>query len=66
MPTTCDWSEPGTNPFTGDRATAVMHYTDIPLPVRQVLAARVRAKQYDHVATITAAGIERQGPDRRS
>lgn len=56
-PTPCDWSDPGVNPFTGNRAAAVMQYADIPAPIRQVLAARVAARQYDDVATLSAAGI---------
>lgn len=57
MPTTCDWSDPGLNPFTGNRSAAVMQYADIPPDTRQVLAARVAARQYDDVAAISAAGI---------
>lgn len=37
----CDWNEPGRNPYTGTGVMAVLGYSDIPIPQRITLAARV-------------------------
>ena len=49
----CSWDRPGANPFTGDVVAAVDRYQDIPPAVRQVLKARMAARRYDEIATIT-------------
>lgn len=53
----CSWDRPGANPFTGDVVAAVDRYQDIPVAVRQALKARMAARRYDEIATITRDGI---------
>lgn len=53
----CDWSDPGANPYLGNRATAVAHYKHMPAEIRDVLAARVAGRRHQHIATATADGI---------
>lgn len=54
---TCDWSNPGTDRFTGDVPSAVDAYQDIPLETRIKLGRRMRAHSFDDFVTITATEI---------
>lgn len=54
----CSWDRPGANPFTGDVVAAVDRYQDIPEAARAALKARMAARRYDEIATITRDGIE--------
>ena len=49
----CDWSNPGSNPYTGTIADAVDRYVDIPPGIRATLKRRMAARQYDELVTIT-------------
>jgi hypothetical protein len=49
----CSWDRPGANPFTGDVVAAVDRYQDIPVAAREALKARMAARRYDEMATIT-------------
>lgn len=60
---TCSWDAPGANKFTGDRAAAVDHYTDIPKDVRSVLRDRILRRQYDDTVSITRNTIGSQKHD---
>ena len=53
----CSWDRPGANPFTGDVVAAVDRYQDIPVAVREALKARMAARRYDEIATITRDDI---------
>lgn len=53
----CSWDRPGANPFTGDVVAAVDRYQDIPVAVREALKARMAARRYDEIATITREDI---------
>ena len=53
----CSWDRPGANPFTGDVIAAVDRYQDIPEAARAALKARMAARRYDEIATITRDGI---------
>ena len=64
----CSWNRPGANPFTGDVVAAVDRYTDIPLPVRNALKARIAKRKYDEVAAIgrdSISGKHRYSPEIR-
>jgi MYXO-CTERM domain-containing protein len=53
----CSWDRPGANPFTGDVIAAVDRYQDIPVAAREALKARMAARRYDEIATITRDDI---------
>ena len=54
----CSWDKPGAQPYMGDMEAAVDRYRDIPPDVRQKLKARLRARTYDDIATISRDKIE--------
>lgn len=56
--TTCDWNNPGVNPYQGSLALAVLGYTEIPIWTRVVLASRVGRVPPTDYAVITRGGIE--------
>lgn len=45
----CVWADPGSNPYTGDKAAAVRKLTDIPAGTRERLAELVEARAGRHV-----------------
>lgn len=49
---TCDWSDPGVDPYTGTARAAIERMVTIPAPVRQVLIARAERDEYDDVVMI--------------
>lgn len=53
----CDWSNPGTDRFTGDVPAAVDAYQDIPVETRVKLASRLEQRAFDEIVTITATDI---------
>lgn len=56
----CSWDKPGANPFMGDVVAAVDRYTDIAAPLRAKLKARMQARQYDEIVSITRDAIQGQ------
>ncbi len=54
---TCDWSRPGARDYQGEVPAAVDSYTDIPAATRARLKARMAARQYDELVTITRDAI---------
>ncbi len=65
---TCSWNSPGTNPYRGELAVAVDHYTDIPAPTREALKARIAVQRYDDIAVIGRnhiTGTWRYSPELR-
>lgn len=59
----CDWSNPGANPFRGNVADAIEHYTDIPAGTRAALRAKIRAGHADEVVAIRRDSIDGFEPD---
>ncbi len=53
----CSWDSPGTNPYRGELAAAVDHYTDIPAPTRVALKRRIASQAYDDIAVIGRSHI---------
>jgi hypothetical protein len=65
---TCSWDSPGINPYRGDIAAAVDHYTDIPAATRAALKARIEQRRYDDIAVIGRnhiTGSSRYSPELR-
>lgn len=54
---TCDWSRPGAMDYRGEVPAAVDSYTDIPAATRARLKARMAARQYDEIVTITRDAV---------
>ncbi|WPB57104.1 MHFG family PEP-CTERM protein [Xylophilus sp. GOD-11R] len=54
---TCDWHNPGHDPFMGDVPAAVDHYRDIPAATRARLKDRMRRFDYDDVVAIRKHSI---------
>ncbi len=44
---TCSWNRPGVDPYRGDAAGALSHYTDIPLAQRRLLLEKIAAATPD-------------------
>ena len=53
----CSWDTPGTNPYRGELAAAIDHYTDIPVATRAALKRRVASQAYDDIAVIGRSHI---------
>jgi hypothetical protein len=66
--TACSWNDPGHNPYRGSIAAAVDRYTDIPVPVRERLKARMATFRFDEMAAIrrdSITGQARYAPEIR-
>ena len=64
----CSWDSPGTNPYLGELAAAVDHYTDIPASTRVALKSRIAQRHYDDIAVIGRdhiTGGQRYSPEIR-
>lgn len=57
QPAACDWSNPGQDKYRGTATAAIMKMPGIPLDVRQALAKRAEANDYDDVVSITRTAI---------
>ena len=56
--TTCDWNNPGVNPYRGSPALAVLSYSAIPIWPRLVLASRIGRVTPTDYAMVTRGDIE--------
>jgi PEP-CTERM motif len=54
----CSWDKPGVDPFMGDVVAAVDRYKDIPAATREKLKARMQARSYDEIVSITRDAIK--------
>jgi len=56
-PRSCEWKEPGHDPYMGDVPAAVDRYADIPPATRDRLKARMQRHAYDDIVTIRRDSI---------
>jgi hypothetical protein len=54
----CEWSQPGHDPYMGDLPGAIDHYLDIPVATRDRLKQRMRRLDYDDLVSIRKNGID--------
>ena len=54
----CEWRQPGHDPYMGDLPGAVDHYLDIPVATRERLKERMRRLDYDDLVTVRAHAID--------